>query len=112
LLSSQALKRNELVPALVAAVFLLLAAISRWPYVFYILLRLTVCAIGLYLARTAHTTKRMFWVWVFGAIAVTFNPILPLRMHRSDWSTLNVISATIFVAWVITSILQNRKGFR
>jgi hypothetical protein len=112
LLSSQSLRRNEIVSALVAAAFLLLAALSRWPYVFYILLRIAVCAIGLYLAHTAYITKRMFWVWVFGAIAVTFNPILPLRMHRSDWSTLNVISATIFGAWVITSVLQSRKEFR
>jgi hypothetical protein len=94
----------------VAAVFLLVAAISRWPYVFYILLRLKVCAIGLYLARTAHTTKRMVWVWLFGAIAVRFNPIPPLRMHCSERSTLNLISATILFAWVITSIPQKAKG--
>lgn len=104
------LKKGEFVPALVAAGFLLLAAASHWPYAFYILLRVTVCVIGLYLARNSFVAGRTLWVWVFGAVAVVFNPILPMRMHRSDWSILNMIAAALFILWVVASIVRGRKG--
>jgi len=110
LFDHKALRKTAFVPALVAAGFLLLAASSLWPYAFYVLLRVTVCAIGLYLARTSFLAGKTMWVWVFGAVAVVFNPILPMRMHRSDWSTLNVIAAGIFIVWVIASIVRDKKG--
>ncbi|WP_414633329.1 DUF6804 family protein [Acidisarcina polymorpha] len=110
MLGYKALRRTDFVPALVVAGFLLLAIPSHWPYVFYVLLRLTVCAIGLYLARTSFLAGRTVWVWIFGVVAVVFNPILSMRMHRSDWSTLDMIVAAIFILWVIASIMRDRKG--
>jgi hypothetical protein len=108
----QTLKRTAFIPALVAAGFLLLAAFSHWPYAFYILLRVTVCAIGLYLAHNSFVAGRTLWVWIFGAVAVLFNPLVPMRMHRSDWSIVNIIAASIFIAWLAASVVRGRNRRR
>ena len=108
MLTRRFLERDGFIAALVAAAFLLLAAFSHWPYFFYVLLRVTVCAIALYLAHNAFTVQRKAWMWVFGAVAVLFNPVFPMRMHRSDWSNINVIAAVIFVAWIAASLMRSR----
>jgi hypothetical protein len=105
-----AVKIKRLAPALFAAAFLVLAVSSHWPYAFYVLMRLTVCAISLYLAHNSSTSGRVFWVWVLGAVALLFNPIFPMRMHRSDWSYLNMIAASLLALWAITSLVGDRKG--
>lgn len=104
--------KTGLFPAALAAGFLLLAVSSRWPYSFYVLMRLTVCAIAIYLAHSSFVAGRTVWVLALGAVAVLFNPVLPMRMHRSDWSTLDMIGASVFVLWAIVSLLQVRKGPR
>jgi hypothetical protein len=104
------LNKTGFIPAALAAGFLLLAVSSHWPYSFYVLMRLTVCAISIYLTHKSFGAGRTVWVWVLGAVAVLFNPVLPMRMHRSDWSTLDLIAASIFVLWVITSLLRDRNG--
>jgi hypothetical protein len=101
-----------LIPALVAAGFLLLAAFSHWPYFVYVLLRLTICAVALYLANIDLKAKRKIWVWSFGAIAVLFNPVIPMRMHRSDWGNLNMIAASVFALWIAASLMRSRTRIR
>jgi hypothetical protein len=103
-------ERDGLMAAFVAAGVLLLAAFSHWPYLFYVLLRLTICAIALYLAHSAFTDARKVRVWAFGALAVLFNPIIPMRMHRSDWSIVNLIAAAVFVFWIAASLMRGRKA--
>lgn len=106
------LRKTDVAPALLAMAFLLFAIPFQWPYAFYVLLRVTVCAIGLYLARTSFLMGRTMWVLIFGAVAVVFNLILPMRLHRWDWSKLNMIAAGIFILWVITSIARDKRGIR
>jgi len=52
------------------------AAVERHPYSFYMLLRWVCCAIFAYSAFAAHERNRLLWVWVFGALAALYNPIL------------------------------------
>ena len=105
MLTRRFFERDGFIAALGASAFLLVAAFSHWPYFLYVLLRVTICAIALYLAHSAFVAKRKLWVWVFGAVAMLFNPIIPMRMHRSDWSHINLIAALIFVSWIALSLL-------
>jgi hypothetical protein len=107
--SYRTLRDASVLPAALAAGFLSLAVSSRWPYSFYVLMRLTVCAIGLYLAHKSFIDGRKAWAWILGCVAVLFNPLVPMRMHRSDWSTIDIIAASIFVLWALMSVLQHRK---
>ncbi len=106
------IKKGELIPALAAASFLLFASQSHWPYAFYVLLRVAVCTIGIYLALTAFVAGRVLWVWLIGAVAVVFNPIVPVRMHRSDWGVLNDIAAFLFIFWAVASLVRGMRGRR
>ena len=77
----------------VAAVF------GRWPYGFYALLRLVVSGCSIYLAVKANSTRNVAWVWVFGGMAVVFNPLLPLHFHRSNRRVVDLFAATILVVF-------------
>jgi len=64
--------------------------------------------------QLVFTESRSFDV-VICTIAVLFNPILPVRMARSDWQATNVIAAVIFIGfsvylnWDSLSQRQSRK---
>jgi hypothetical protein len=60
-------------------------------------------------ATKRHAEGNLLWVWVFGAIAVLFNPLLPVRMSRSDWEIVNVLTGAFFVVWVIYSLIVPKK---
>ncbi len=62
---------------MVAAVMLVLAVTGKHPYSFYTLLRWICCAAFAYSAFTAHEKNRVAWVWIFGVLAMVFNPIVP-----------------------------------
>jgi len=43
-----------------------------------------------------HAKRR--WTWILGGMAVLFNPILPIRIHRTDWQIVDALgAATLFV---------------
>ena len=69
----------------IAAVMLVFAAAEKQPDSFYTLLRWVCCAVFAYSAVTSFQMKRMLWLWIFGALAVLFNPIFPLGLDRTQW---------------------------
>lgn len=93
--------------AVFAATFLVLAVSSHWPYSFYILMRLTICGASIYLSRNSFLLGSKLWPWVFGGMAVLFNPVLPMRMHRSDWSMIDSLAAVAFLLWPISELIRN-----
>ncbi len=74
---------------LVAAAMLVLA-LADLPYGYYTLLRIAVCAVGAYGAYLAYSAGRHGWTWTFGAIAVLFNPIIPVYLDRETWAPIDV----------------------
>jgi ribosome silencing factor RsfS/YbeB/iojap len=90
--------RTAAIYSIVCAVVLVIAALSDWPYFMYALLRLFICCSSAYLALKLYSRHRVPLAWLFGAIGVLFNPILPVKMARSDWETTNVIIAVVFFA--------------
>lgn len=83
-------------PTVVSIIFLMLAVFGRWPYFLYVLLRLVVCMSAVYLAVHAHELRKTAWVWVMSAAAVMFNPVIPVRMARSDWQVIDFLGAALF----------------
>jgi len=49
---------------------------------------------------------RVGWMWVFGTVALVFNPLVPLRLGRGTWSVVDVVAALI----LLTSILPLRTS--
>ena len=96
-------KRPHLIPTIIAAIMLLLA-LAPWPYGYYQVLRLVVCGVAVYVAFMAYTCQKMWTVWLFGFIAVLFNPLLPIYLSRHIWQPIDVLCGILFM--VIAVILK------
>lgn len=94
-------KRPHLIPALIAAI-MLLAALARWPYGYYQLLRFVTCGVATYIAYSAYQWQKIWAVWLFGFVAVLFNPFLKIHFDRDVWQFLDVITAVVFIAGIFT----------
>ena len=95
-------------PAVVPAVVLLAAVFGHWPYGFYTLMRLIVCGCAIYLAVEAKRMGSAAWPWVLGGVAVLFNPIVPMRMHRSDWQIVDSFAA---ITLIVFATLYEPHGY-
>ena len=82
---------------------MLLAAPIRWPYVYYRVLRWVVFVCCAIIAYRLYE-RRDFSIWLVGlmALAVLFNPIVPVHLTRAIWAPINIAGALFFVAhlWV------------
>jgi hypothetical protein len=102
-------KRPHLIPAIIAAV-MLLGSLADWPYGYYQLLRFVVCGVSVYVAYTAHTWHKMWAVWLFGPIALLFNPLVPIHLSREIWQLIDVICAIIFLMFgFIVKEMENKN---
>ena len=90
-------KRPHLIPALIVAAMLFIA-IAPLPYGYYTFLRWATCAVAIYIAVQAYQWKRIWATWLLGAIAVLFNPFVPIYLTREIWQPINIIGALLFGA--------------
>lgn len=94
---------KKVILTLVASAFLFIALANGLPYGYFTLLRFIVCAITAYLAYLAYEeNNESFWVWIFGFIAVLFNPIFLIHLNREVWFPIDLITGifllvTIFI---------------
>jgi len=79
------------------------------PYYYFVLLRLLVCTVSAYSAVRAHKANSGFWMWALGANAILFNPVLPVRMERSDWAVVNLLDALFLLIWAGLCVLGDIK---
>ena len=93
--------KTETIYSGVCAAVLLIAAFAEWPYFMYVLLRVFICGSSAYIANRLYKENRVPLTWLFGTIAVLFNPVLPVRMARLDWQAMNVIAAVIFLGFSV-----------
>jgi hypothetical protein len=89
-------KRPHLIPAVIAAL-MLLAALGDWPYGYYQLLRVVVCGAGAYIAWLSYHSRYPWAAWLFGFVAVLFNPFAPIHLSRGTWQPVDFVCAVLFV---------------
>jgi ribosomal protein S27AE len=76
------------------------------PYGYYVFLRWAVCVTCAYGAWVALRDNRTVWVWLLGAAALLFNPIVPIRMRREEWFVFDILGAGLLLAGAVA--LRNR----
>ncbi len=104
---------TELILAGICTLALLASATARWPYSFYVLLRVLICAASIYLSSKRYQEGQTLWIWIFAAVALLFNPVLSVRMARADWRVLDLLFAGFFAGWAAYStILATRANSR
>lgn len=85
--------KNKNIAIIISVIFLFLAIIEGWPYGFFTLLRLVVFGTTVYLSWFAYKSERQAWTWVFGFIALVFNPLIPLHLGRDLWKVIDLLVA-------------------
>ena len=94
-------KRPHLIPGIIAAI-MLFCALAPWPYGYYQLLRFVVCGAALYTAFMAYNWQKIWAAWLFGVVAILFNPLIPIHLSRELWQPIDVICALTFTFIAIT----------
>ncbi len=72
------------------AAALLFAAAAPLPYGFYTLLRIVGTIVFAWAAFTAYERKHPSLPWVFGLVALVFNPFIPIHLPKEVWAFLDV----------------------
>lgn len=76
---------------------LLLFALGNWTYGFYTFLRIAVCLTAAAGAFQALSADRSGWGIALSAVAILFNPIIPVYLDRATWAPIDVVCAGILV---------------
>jgi len=97
--------------ARVVAIILLLWALDRHPYGYYTLLRFVVCGVSAYGAYfSSEIIINKGWAWIFGIIAILFNPIIPIHLDRGTWAVIDVVVAAVFGVSIFMLKKENSKS--
>lgn len=96
--------------ARIIAAVMLFVALDRMPIGYYTILRFVVCGVTAYGAYIFAEQNKNGWAWIFGIIAVLFNPFVPVYFKRDTWAPID-IGVAVFL---LTSIFNKKtvKGKR
>jgi len=81
---------------------LLFIGILELPYGYYILLRIVICILSVITAFISSESNSKSWMWLFGIIAILFNPIIPIYLEKEIWIVIDFIVAIIFIISIFT----------
>jgi hypothetical protein len=84
-------------------IVLLIVALWRLPYGYYTFVRIVTCGIATLIAIVAFSEPGppRLWIGVFLAIAILFNPFIPIHLNRAVWFYLDLGAATAFLAHLV-----------
>lgn len=89
---------------------LLVFALVPLPYGFYMLLRLIVCAVSVWLAyeQWKQDDAISAWVVVLIFIALVYNPIISIHLTREIWSMINLVTSSVFIGhlWFLKRLIN------
>jgi uncharacterized membrane protein HdeD (DUF308 family) len=87
--------------------FFLFWALSSHPNSYFQFLRWFVSIAAAYTAYKSSTDVNKTWAWIFGIIAVVFNPIVPFYMAKDTWQLIDLIAGVIFI---IKAFINKKMG--
>jgi hypothetical protein len=82
----------------IATLFLFAALFDGWPYGFFTLLRFVVFVATVYIAWIAYEQQKEKWVWIFGFVAILFNPFFPIHLNRDWWFIIDLVTGLFLIA--------------
>jgi hypothetical protein len=81
----------------ITPIVIMVIGLLPMPYGFYSLSRIVVCACSVYFAFQLFKKEDMTFVWVFGFLAVLYNPIIPVHLYDKEiWIVINIVTGIIF----------------
>lgn len=81
----------------IAPIVMMAIGILPMPYGYYNLSRFVVCGCSVYFAIVCKNKDDDVFMWVFGGLAILYNPIVPIHLYEKEiWMVVNLITAAIF----------------
>ncbi|MCX8519895.1 MAG: hypothetical protein ORN21_07160 [Methylophilaceae bacterium] len=81
-----------------AAAAMLFIGAAPLPYGYYILLRLVACGVFAFAAFIAFDRKHRLLPWVYGFMALVFNPIIKIHFPKEMWAVVDIASGILLLA--------------
>ena len=81
----------------IAAAMLFVGA-APLPYGYYMLLRLVACGVFVFAALVARDRRRNTLAWVYGFMALVFNPIIKIHLPKEAWAAVDVAAGVMLLA--------------
>jgi len=102
-----------LVPELVAIAMLDWALVVANPLGHFIVWRLVICGVFVYLAIEAYKlNKKTPWVWIFTLSAIVYNPLIRFYLTKDEWSLVNIAAIFIIATSVFHDLFQRLTKHR
>jgi hypothetical protein len=73
------------------------AAVGDLPYGYYRLLRWIACPVAIASAIQLNSSGRSAWVWIFGLVALLFNPLFPFHFDKATWRIFDAAGGISFL---------------
>ena len=81
----------------IAPIVIMAIGFLPMPYGYYNLSRLVVSGCAIYFAYQLFQKEEKTFVWVFGFLAVLYNPIIPVYLYEKEiWMVINIITGIVF----------------
>jgi len=81
-----------------AAAAMLFLGAAPLPYGYYMLLRLVACGVFAFAAFIAFDRKHKVLPWVYGFVALVFNPIIKIHFPKEMWAVVDIASGILLLA--------------
>ena len=97
----------------ISLVTLLVAAAGFWPYIgpYDVAVRFLLAAGGLVLMFQAFHTRHYAFATVFGALALLYNPVVPVFRFSGEWQSVFVMASAfpfiVSLAWRKAKLVPN-----
>jgi len=104
------MNKKKNIALIIAVTFLFVALFDGWPYGFFTLLRFVVFASSAYVAYMAYEAQKEKWVWIFGFLAILFNPFIVIHLNREIWSVLDLIVGIFMIISVFVLKLEHKPS--
>ncbi len=88
--------RPHLIPCLIAAT-MCFVAIGDHPYAYYTLVRVVTFVAALVGGLVAYRADRIWALWMFGVVALLFNPIVPVHLTKEVWCYLDALAGAALI---------------
>ena len=71
-------------------------------------LRFVVFILSSYIAWMTYEEQKEKWVWIFGFLAVLFNPFIVIHLNREIWSVIDFIVGVFMIVSVFVLKLERK----
>lgn len=95
------------IPVIYIAVVMLFVGAAPLPYGYYMLLRLVATGVLMWAAFVAYERKFEVVPWVYGVLAILFNPIVKIHLPKELWAAIDVGTGIFILA--TKSKIQKQK---